>query len=63
MLHRIGEYRNANRTLVGISEGNGHMEGSDVDIQLVLNLVFGVKGGWLWTGFIWLRIRGSDGLS
>lgn len=51
------------RILVGISEGNGRLEDSDVDIQLVLNLVFRVKSGRFWTGFIWLRISVSDGLS
>jgi len=49
--------------LAGSAEGNDCLEDHDVDIQLILKLMFSSKDGRLWTGFIWLRIKASDGLS
>jgi len=49
--------------LAGNAEGNRRLENHNVDIQLVLKLMLSRKDGRLWTGFIWLRTRASDGLS
>jgi hypothetical protein len=39
-----------------------HKEVLDVDGKMVLKWMLAKDGGRLWTGFIWLRTRTSDGL-
>jgi len=44
-------------------EGRYHAEELGVDGKIILQWILGKYGGSVWTGFMWLRIRTSSGLS
>jgi hypothetical protein len=44
-------------------KGRDHSEDLGVDGEIISGWILGKSGGKVWTGFIWLRIGTSDGLS
>jgi len=44
-------------------KGRDHLEDLDVNGKIMLEWILGKWGVKMWTGFIWLRIRNSAGLS
>jgi hypothetical protein len=43
-------------------KGRDYLEEVGVDGKIILERIFGKRGGKLWTGFIWLRIGTIGGL-
>jgi hypothetical protein len=56
---RMGEMR---KILVEKPEGKRPLGRPRRRWRIILEWIFGQKGGKMWTGFIWLRTRTSDGL-
>jgi hypothetical protein len=42
--------------------GKEHSEDLGVDGRIILEWILGKEGGYVWTGYIWLRIGTSGGL-
>jgi hypothetical protein len=47
----------------GNLKGRDHLEDLGVDVKLILKSILRKYSGKMWTGFIWLRIGTSGGLS
>jgi hypothetical protein len=58
----MGEGRNVYRVLVGNPEGKDHLEDEGVDGRMGSKWILGRLVGWVWSGFIWLRIGTVGGL-
>jgi hypothetical protein len=43
-------------------KGRDHLEEPGVDGRIILEWILRKQGGKVWIGFIWIRIRTSDGL-
>jgi hypothetical protein len=56
---RMGKKINAYWVLV---EGKGHWKDLDVGERTILKWIIEKYDGWIWIGFIWLRIGTSGGL-
>lgn len=57
----LGEIRNAHNIVVGNPEEKDHLGDSGID-SIILKWVFKTQSVTEWDGFIWLRIKSSDGL-
>jgi hypothetical protein len=57
----MGEMRYAYTNLVRKSEWNGPLEELGIDGRIILERILGKWDGRLWTGYISLRIRTTDG--
>jgi len=58
----MGQTGNAYRVLIGKPEGNNRLEHIRVDKKIILKWILKDQVGRVWTGFIWLKIRISNGL-
>jgi hypothetical protein len=56
--HRA-ERRNTYRMLVGNLKGRWHLEYTDVDVGIILRVSLKRLGGFVGTGFIWLKMENS----
>ena len=56
-----GERRGVYRVLVGIPEGKGYLEDTDVDGRIILRWTFRKWDVEAWTGSICLRMRTGGG--
>jgi len=59
---RVGEMRNAYKSLVRKLKERDHAEDLGVDVRIILEWILGKQGREGWTGFIWLRIGNGAGL-